>query len=136
MKILNFAKKGKNHANPLLFKKKGREKKEESKEKGQERRQIKEEEEGKEKGSEKGKGKKKGKKSNNGKGKGEDKSSGSNQPEKPNSTRNMFLPANTKCKLDLLQVNNLRNHHQLCQLLWKHDLKHANYPHPTSENAA
>ena len=86
IKILNFAEKGKEHANPLLFEEKGKGKGKEKGEKGKGK--GKEGEKGKEKGkrkgkeNEKGKGKEKGK-SNNGKGKGEEKSSGSNQPEKP-----------------------------------------------------
>ena len=82
---MNFAEKGKDHANPLLFEEKGKGKgKEKGKEKGKQgdKEKGKEKGKGKEKQSEKGKGKEKGK-SNNGKGKGEDKSSGSNQPEKP-----------------------------------------------------
>ena len=83
IKILNFAEKGKDHVNPLLFEEKGKGKgKEKGKGKGKEGDKGKEKGKGKDKGSEKGKGKEKGK-SNNGKGKGEDKSSGSNQPEKP-----------------------------------------------------
>ena len=85
IKILNFAEKGKEHANPLLFEEKGKGKgKEKGKEKGKQgdKEKGKEKGKGKEKQGEKGKGKEKGK-SSNGKGKGEDKSSGSNQPEKP-----------------------------------------------------
>ena len=85
IKFLNFAEKGKEHANPLLFEEKGKGKgKEKGKEKGKQgdKEQGKEKGKGKEKQGEKGKGKEKGK-SSNGKGKGEDKSSGSNQPEKP-----------------------------------------------------
>ena len=83
IKILNFAEKGKDHANPLLFEEKGKGKgKEKGKGKGKEGDKGKEKGKRKEKGSEKGKGKEKGK-SNNGKGKGDEKSSGSNQPEKP-----------------------------------------------------
>ena len=85
IKILNFAEKGKDYANPLLFeekgkgKGKGKEKGEKGKGKGKEGEQNDEKGKG-EKRDEKGKGKEKGK-SNNGKGKGEGKSSGSNQPE-------------------------------------------------------
>ena len=86
IKILNFAEKGKDHANPLLFeekgKGKGKEKGEKGKGKGKDGDKTKGKEKGKAKEQEKGKGKEKGK-SNNGKGKGEEKSSGSNQPEKP-----------------------------------------------------
>ena len=85
IKILNFAEKGKEHGNSLLFEENGKGKgKEKGKEKGKgkEGDKGKEKGKGKERGSEKGKGKEQGK-SNNGKGKGEDKSSGSSQPEKP-----------------------------------------------------